>query len=137
MESRSKYKTKQKEILMNYLASMPGEHFTAGDICEYFRSQGEPIGKATVYRRLESLVDEGILNKYTVDGTSPACFEYMGPDSHGEDHVCFHCKCEKCGKLIHLHCSEMQEIQEHLYKSHKFRMDPKRTVFYGICDDCK
>ncbi len=137
VNTRSQYKTKQKEILLNYLASAPGVHFTAGDVCEYMKTQGEPIGQSTVYRRLESLVDEGILNKYTVDGSSPACFEYVGAESHGKEHICFHCKCEKCGKLIHLHCDEMEEIQKHLFKNHKFQMDPKRTVFYGLCEKCR
>ena len=136
MNTKTSYKTKQKEILVNYLASKKGTHFTAGEICDYMKSQGETIGQSTVYRRLESLVDEGILNKYTVDGTSPACFEYVGEESHGEE-VCYHCKCEKCGKLIHLHCEEMKEIQEHLLKGHQFMMDPKRTVFYGLCEQCR
>ncbi|MBR3242134.1 MAG: transcriptional repressor [Parasporobacterium sp.] len=137
METKGKYKTKQKEILVNYLKSMPGVHFTAGDICDYMKTQGETIGQSTVYRRLESLVDEGILNKYTVDGTSSACFEYVGADSHGNETVCYHCKCEKCGKLIHLHCDEIKEIQEHLLKGHRFQMDPRRTVFYGLCEKCR
>ena len=94
------------------------------------------ISKATIYRQLESLVDEGILNKYVLDPNSPACFEYVDENSHAGPDVCFHCKCEKCGKLIHLHCDELKEIQNHLYNEHRFRMDPIRTVFYGLCDEC-
>ncbi|MCR4673795.1 MAG: transcriptional repressor [Lachnospiraceae bacterium] len=136
MNSRSKYKTKQKDILVEYLKSASGNHITASDVCEYFKSQGAPIGQSTVYRRLESLVDEGVINKYIIDGNSPACFEYVGECKSDEVHVCFHCKCEKCGKLIHLHCDEVEEMQAHLYKEHKFRMDPRRTVFYGLCEEC-
>ena len=29
--------------------------------------------------------------------------EYVGGGEACQDPVCFHCKCEKCGKLIHLH----------------------------------
>ena len=83
------------------------------------------------------MVDEGLLNKYIMDAGSPACFEYIGEDTHGDGEVCFHCKCEKCGKLIHLHCEELEEIQSHLWEAHQFRLDPLRTVFYGICDDCR
>lgn len=136
MNSRSKYKTKQREILIRYLESVPGVHITAGDAAEYFKKQGSSIGQSTIYRQLESLVDEGIVNKYIIDANSPACFEYVGADSHEEAEICFHCKCEKCGKLIHLHCDELEEIQEHLYAEHRFRMDPLRTVFYGFCDEC-
>ena len=137
MDSKSKYKTKQREILIRHLRTIPGRHFTAGDICEYFKSQGQTIGQSTVYRRLEQLVDEGIVNKYSLDASGPACFEYMEAESHSEGDVCFHCRCEKCGRLIHLHCDDLADIQEHLRVEHHFTLDPLRTVFYGICEDCK
>ena len=136
MNSRPKYKTKQKETLLQYLETIPGTHVTAGDVCEHFKKQGTMIGQSTVYRQMESLVDEGILNKYIIDGNSPACFEYVSPDAHEDTEVCFHCKCEKCGKLIHLHCDELEEIQTHILKEHRFKMDPMRTVFYGLCENC-
>ena len=136
MTARSKYKTKQRETLITYIESMPGTHITASDVCEYFREQGQPIGLSTVYRQLESLVDEGIVNKYTIDITSPACFEYAGKNVHNDSEPCFHCKCEKCGKLIHMHCEELNEIGDHLFKEHNFKLNSMRTVFYGLCDEC-
>ena len=136
MNVRPKYKTKQKEILLSYLESVPGVHFTANDVCCHFKSQGAEIGQSTVYRQLESLVDEGIINKYVLDPNGPACFEYMAEDDHCEGEVCFHCKCEKCGKLIHMHCDELIGIQQHLSAEHQFKLDPMRTVFYGLCEEC-
>ncbi len=136
MNVRPKYKTKQKEILLSYLESVPGVHFTANDVCCHFKSQGAEIGQSTVYRQLESLVDEGIINKYVIDPNSPACFEYVAREDHEQEGVCFHCKCEKCGNLIHLHCEELEEVRKHLNKDHGFTVDIIRTVFYGICEDC-
>lgn len=136
MSSRSTYKTKQREILLDYLETVPGVHITASDVCEYFKKQGSPIGQSTVYRQLERLVDEGIINKYIIDGNSPACFEYVGAEIHSGPETCFHCKCEKCGKLIHLHCEELVGMQEHLQKEHQFTLNAMRTVFYGLCEQC-
>ena len=136
MNPRSKYRTKQREMLMSYFELVPGVHFTAGDVCKYFKEQGVSIGQSTVYRQLESLVDEVIINKYIIDGNSPACFEYVGADSHEDTETCFHCKCEKCGRLIHLHCDELKGIQIHLHEEHRFNLNPMRTVFYGLCEDC-
>ena len=136
MNSRPKYKTKHKEVLTEYFAKLPGVHITANDVCEYFKKLGTPIGQATVYRQLENLVDEGIINKYILDANSPACFEYTGEGCHEGKETCFHCKCEKCGKLIHMHCDELNEIQKHLMEEHNFRLDPLRTVFYGLCEEC-
>ncbi len=137
MNTKPKYKTRQRGVLLEYLKSTSGAHFTAGDICEYFRMKEIPIGQSTVYRQLEELVDEGLVNKYNLTASDPACFEYIGEDAHCEEDICFHCKCEKCGKLIHMHCDELIGIQTHLLKEHDFTLDPIRTVFYGLCEECK
>lgn len=136
MNSKSRYKTKQRELLLGYFQSFSGVHKTANDIYEYFRSQGAEIGQSTIYRHLEKLVDEGLIKKYIIDGNSPACFEYTGPDGHTDVETCYHCKCEKCGRLIHLHCDELEAVQSHLLAVHGFKPDPVRTVIYGLCEEC-
>ena len=98
MSQRSTYKTKQRERLLDYLKTVKGTHITAADVCRYFKTQDSSMGQSTIYRQLEKLVDEGLLKKYIVDSNSPACFEYVEADSHVGESVCFHCKCEKCGK---------------------------------------
>ncbi|MCR5451756.1 MAG: transcriptional repressor [Lachnospiraceae bacterium] len=137
MNSKTKYKTKQRDVLLNFLENAKGSHVTAGDVCEYCKKQGSSIGQATVYRQLEAMVDEGIVNKYIIDGNTPACFEYVGEEVHSDGEMCFHCKCEKCGKLIHMHCDELVMIRQHLLEHHDFLINPMRTVFYGLCDECR
>ena len=135
MGSAGRYKTKQGEDLLGYLETIPGQHVTVKEILRHFSENGQAIGTATVYRHLDALVDQGFVNKYIIDENSPACFEYIG--EHEPDTVCFHCKCEKCGVLFHMHCEEFNRIREHLLKEHLFVLDTKRTVFYGICEKCK
>ena len=136
MNTKVKYKTKQGQDIKEYLETIKGVHFTVNDVCEHFKNNGTPIGTTTVYRQLERMTGEGSVQKYIIDTNSPACFEYIGEDVHKDKERCFHCKCEKCGKLIHLHCEELAEIEEHLRKHHSFLLDPLRTVFYGICESC-
>ncbi|MBR0086950.1 MAG: transcriptional repressor [Lachnospiraceae bacterium] len=135
--TRLTYRTRQREILLQYLKSMAGNHVTAQDAAEYLKAQGSTIGQSTVYRQLEKLVDEGVVSKYIIDQNTPACFEYIGEDSHEAEEVCFHCKCERCGRLIHMHCDELEGIAAHLLEEHHFRLNPLRTVFYGICEACQ
>lgn len=137
MGGKSLYKTKQREELLEYLISAQGKHITVGDIKKSFMDKGNPIGTATIYRQLEKMVDEGIVTKYVIDANTPACFEYTAGDPDHDRDVCFHCKCEKCGKLIHLHCEELEEMQGHLKEEHEFRLNPMRTVLYGICSECE
>lgn len=133
----NRYKTRQRDILENYLKTIPGVHFTAAEIVEYFRAGDAPIGQATIYRQLEKMVSEGTVKKYVIDGISAACFEYVDPKAHNCNSECYHCKCVKCGKLIHLHCGEVLALRSHLAAHHQFTLDPVRTVFYGLCDQCK
>ena len=134
MHSKGQYKTKQRDELRTFLESVPGKHITAGDVCEYFKNNGRPMGVATVYRQLEKMVDEGIVTKYSIDANTPACFEYVGV--HLGEETCYHCKCQVCGKLIHMHCDELPELEKHILEHHGFAIDPMRTVFFGTCKEC-
>ncbi|MBQ6555041.1 MAG: transcriptional repressor [Firmicutes bacterium] len=135
MTAKAKYKTKQYDELLTFLKQTGGKHITVAEISEHFKAEGKPIGTATIYRHLEKMVDEGSVNKYTIDNNSSACFEYIGEKTHSGE-VCFHYKCESCGKLVHLHCEEFKELEKHLFEHHNFVLNPLRTVFYGICGDC-
>ena len=136
MAEKNQYKTRQRQELLDYLRSAGGDHITVNDVCGHFQRHGKPIGTATVYRQLERMVDEGLVNKYLIDAASPACFEYVGRESHGGE-TCYHCKCEQCGKLFHLHCGELKGLSAHLLEEHGFQINPMRTVFYGLCEACR
>lgn len=136
MAARSGYRTRQKEELLAYLVEREGVHVTAAEIHDDFRMRGVGMGMATIYRHLEKLVEEGVVRKYTIGATGGACFEYVG-DRPEEEADCFHCKCEVCGRLIHLRCEELVGIQRHIGAAHGFALDPMRTVFYGVCRDCR
>jgi len=129
------YNTKQSCEILNFLKEHAGSHFTSQEISDHFRALGINIGQATIYRRLDRLTTEGLVNKYIIDEKSPACYEYIGTDNCSCG-TCYHMKCEKCGKLIHLSCDEINEFFDHVSKEHGFLLDPKRTVFYGLCNEC-
>ena len=135
--AKAPYKTKQMTELLTYLKSVQGSHITVSDISSYFQKKGIAVGTTTIYRHLEKMVQEGVVAKYVVDGTTSACFEYTGEQDREEKTACYHCKCEKCGKLIHLQCNEVEILKQHMMEHHSFDMDPLRTVFYGICSECR
>ena len=130
------YNTKQSCEILGFLKENAGSHFTSQEISDHFRVKGINIGQATIYRRLDRLTSEGLVNKYIIDEKSSACYEYIGTE-HCNTGKCYHMKCEKCSKLIHLSCDEINEFFEHVEKEHGFILDPKRTVFYGICENCQ
>ena len=131
-----KYKTKQQELLLSCFKAMQGRHFTAEDVAAYFQKQNISIGIATIYRQIEKFVAMGVVQKYFLGEQNAACFQYMGEKCHKEvSH--FHLKCEKCGTLIHLECHDLEQLSSHLMAEHGFALDPFRTVFYGLCENCR
>ena len=132
--SDKRYNTRRKAEVLEYLSQRRGEHVTAAEIRGHFLSRGENIGAATIYRQLDHLVSEGMVHKYALDEGSAACFEYAPGGKCAEG--CFHCKCVSCGRLIHLHCHELQQVGGHLAAHHGFHLDFPRTVLYGLCGSC-
>ena len=133
MNGSNGYKTKQRDLILNYMTSHRESHVTVNGISDHLASHGTPIGTATIYRQLEKLVEQGVVRKYTVDSSTCACFQYVEPDMKCHEH--FHLKCERCGKLIHLECDFVRELASHVQSEHGFAIDPLRTVFYGVCRD--
>ncbi len=134
---KGRYNTRQREVLLEYLRKMQGEHITVNDIRSYLSESGSGVGMTTIYRQLDKMVDEGIVKKYVLDSSSAACFEYV--DSHNEcrESGCTHLKCTSCGKLIHLHCDDLKTTGKHILEEHGFKVDMTRTVIYGLCDECQ
>lgn len=137
MKAKGQYNTNQRKELQSYLETIAGEHTTVAEICGHFSALDKSIGTSTVYRQLERMVDEGLVEKYIVDASSPACFVYVGEHMHAHNRRHYHCKCEKCGELFHITCDALDSLEEHLLADHNFVFDNMRTVFYGICGNCR
>ena len=133
---KNPYQTKQMIEILTYLKSVPGVHITASDIYKYFKDQNITIGLTTIYRQLDKLVEQNQVAKYVIDGSTSACYEYLGSKNTSDLCMAFHCKCQKCNKVIHLDCKEVLHFGQHLLLKHNFKLDYKHTVFYGICKDC-
>lgn len=134
MAERAPYQTRAQKEILDYLKSAPGKHFTVAEIRDHFSGENRPIGTATIYRQLERFVGEGSVRRFVLGPGESTCYAFTG-DRNCALH--FHCKCEKCGMLIHLDCSELREIQAHLQEHHGFIWDTGKTMFYGICSQCR
>ncbi len=128
------YNTRQKEILIKFLRENSSEHITVQKICNFMNNAGTPVGTATIYRQLDRLVKQGIVKKYLIDERSGACYQYTGDMEKCCEH--YHLKCVSCGKLIHLDCEFLHNINNHILEHHGFIVDNSKTVFYGRCSEC-
>ncbi len=128
-----RYMTKQRQIILEVLRSA-GCHLTVADIVARCQSLGKPIGTTTAYRQVEAMMREGLVQKFVIDENSPACFAFAGEPEAGR---ALHCKCQECGRLLHIRCPEFEAMERHLSGEHDFQLDPRRTVLYGTCPECR
>jgi len=127
------YRTRQNDLVLECLRQHGG-HMTAQDVIHALAQAGQAIGSATVYRRLDKLVESGSARKFVVDEKSGACYQYVEEGGQCASHS--HLMCVKCGRLIHLHCDFIHALDEHILQEHGFRVDSGRTVLYGRCARC-
>ena len=126
------YITRQQQAVLQALASCPGGRATATELAERLHAGGQRIGLSTVYRQLDKLTGQGKVHKLLTDGA--AFFQYCNKAAHQD---CFLLKCEGCGAVFHADCSRLGELYGHLLVGHGFAINPRRTMFYGLCEKCR
>jgi Fur family ferric uptake transcriptional regulator len=130
----SNYSTRQGDLITGYFSSLGDRHVTVNEIADHFGRKGLTVGRTTIYRHLEKLVNAGVIRKYIPDEGESACYQYIRDAGVCREH--FHLKCEKCGALIHLECDMLNKIARHILKEHRFRINLLKTIFYGRCENC-
>ncbi len=128
------YKTRQREQILAFLMQCGDRHLSAEEVAAHMKEQGNPVGKSTVYRYLDKLVEQGLVRKYYLQAGQGACYQYWEDGKSCREH--FHLKCTGCGKLIHVECNYLDEVALHLLEHHGFSVDNTKTVLYGFCKEC-
>ena len=125
------YTTKQQKAMLDCLSARADSPVSVAAIVDALREQGEHIGIATVYRQLEKLERQGSIHKVTTD--EGAYYQFC---THGCASDCCLFKCERCGRIEHVDCEQLEPLYEHLEWEHGFAVDPRRTMLYGTCVRC-
>lgn len=119
--------TRQRKILMEVL-DRKNWHPTAEEIYGIVRMRAPKISLGTVYRNLDILTREGIIQKVETSGTQR---RYDGnPKPH------FHIQCLECLEVWDIDVSEEQIQAPSLVVSPDFFVTGYRLVFEGYCKDC-
>lgn len=125
------YKTKQREILLDFFCKNEDRSFSAEQIFENLAKTG--ISQSAVYRNLRALEETGKVRKIAKTGTREAFYQYVDlDDCKGHLHI----SCKKCGKTTHLDDKEAKLVSKTL-KNIDFEIDNDSTVIYGTCKDCE
>ncbi len=127
------YETKQSRLVDDFLKNNTAKHFSAEDVYFALVSSGEKIGRTTVYRQLDKLVETGKVRKFFTGEKDACCYQYNNSD---RCHNHYHLKCSVCGKLIHTECDFLDKLSAHIFNDHQFTVDGSKTVLYGTCKTC-
>ncbi|MBQ7295011.1 MAG: transcriptional repressor [Clostridia bacterium] len=131
---KSTYNTKQKKIIYNFLLQNKDRLMTCDEIADSLKAEGTPVGKATLYRFLDSLVSLGDARKLSNEDKKCAAYQLLDKEMNCKSHL--HMKCTCCGELYHLGCEFMHSVGEHILNHHQFIIDNSKTVIYGVCKNC-
>jgi Fur family ferric uptake transcriptional regulator len=124
------YMTKQQQAVLRALETADTS-LSACELMEKLRADGLGVGLTTVYRQLDKLAAGGMVHRIVTD--EGAFYRYCDK-AQGAD--CFLLKCERCGRIEHLDCSHLGPLYDHLSREHHFTINPRRTLFYGLCQQC-
>jgi Fe2+ or Zn2+ uptake regulation protein len=105
------------------------QHPTAARVHEALRSEMPALSLGTVYRNLEILVAEGLVDEVPCsDGAS----RY---DGNVEPH--HHFNCESCGQILDVELPTPRGLRKRLAGSHGLHARRVRISFFGLCATCE
>ena len=107
------------------------EHFDADEIYFRLRSEKKRVSRATVYRTLDLLVENGFVSKVNV-GQSQVHFENTLAQKHHE-----HLVCTQSGKIIEFNNKLLEEEQNRICKEYGFLPTKHNLIVFGLCDKCQ
>lgn len=105
---------------------------SAGDIYKTLeRSSG--INRVTVYRILDLLVDQGVVERISTGGR--AFYYGLAPNAYHRPHPHFYCK--SCGQMDCLSPESLIVDTAPLWKTFPGRIDKVEVRIDGICKNCE
>jgi len=120
-----------RERIIDLLAQEPCA-LSAVEIEDALRAQGGRIGRASIYRVLELLVEHGLVERVTV-GHGLSRFERVLPS--GEHH--HHLVCERCGRLVAFDDAGLERAIDRVSERLGIRVEHHEVVLRGACQDCE
>jgi Fur family transcriptional regulator, ferric uptake regulator len=125
----SKRSSKRDRILSVFLRQEG--HLSADDLSDLVRRADPGIGRATVYRTLQWMVDAGIARKVDF-GEGRSRFE---PSYRHPRH--FHLVCTSCHRSSEFLSSDVEALVEEIAAARNFAAAQTIVQIYGSCEQCR
>jgi Fur family ferric uptake transcriptional regulator len=120
-------RTRSQERILNLLKTL-NRAVSAQDIYVELRNRSQSMGLATVYRSLEALKLDGVVQVRTL-ASGESLYSSVQQDKH-------HLTCLQCGDSIPINQCPVHELESQLQQSHSFKIFYHTLEFFGLCDRC-
>lgn len=120
-------RTRSQERILKLLKTL-NRAISAQDIYIELRSS-QNIGLATIYRSLEALKLEGVVQVRTL-ASGESLYSLVQQDKH-------HLTCLQCGQSILIDECPVHELETQLHNFHKFKIFYHTLEFFGLCHQCQ
>ena len=125
------YSTKQRQLLQSFLCRNAKSQFTVEEIAKKLAVKN--ISKSAIYRNINKMAEEGIVERFVVEGSRTMLYQYIGQqECHGHMHL----KCNLCNQIVHTDINITNAITE-AANAAGFTIDRRKTIIFGICSVCK
>lgn len=125
--STSQRSTKQRQEVFDAV-NLRCDHPTADEIFADVKKIDSKISRATVYRDLKQLAEDGKITHVKVPGAD----RYdLRTDKH------YHVKCTVCGKVIDIKMDYFENFDSSVANETGFIINRHQAVFEGICPNCQ
>jgi len=121
-------RTRSQERILNLLKTL-NKAISAQDIYMKLRNNSQTMGLATVYRSLEALKLEGVVQVRTL-ASGESLYNLVQQDKH-------HLTCLQCGISIPVDQCPVHELETNLHYHHKFKIFYHTLEFFGLCKQCQ
>ncbi|NJL01919.1 MAG: transcriptional repressor [Spirulinaceae cyanobacterium RM2_2_10] len=120
--------TRSQERILKLLKTLQ-QGISAQDLYIKLRDRQQGLGLATIYRALEALKLEGLVQVRTL-GSGESLYSPIQRDQH-------HLTCLHCGRSVALADCPVRELERQLQDSHHFKVYYHTLEFFGLCDHCR
>lgn len=121
-------RTRSQERIVSILKHVD-RAISAQDLFVELRNCDQAMGLATVYRALEALKLEGVVQARTM-ASGESLYSLVQEDRH-------HLTCLQCGGSIPIDACPVHELEAQLNQSYQFKIYYHMLEFFGLCTQCQ
>lgn len=122
--------TRPRERVAALIGNRRG-HFTASDLVEAARRQGSRVGRATIFRALDTFAELGVVERIDLPNGEHA-YVVCEPELAHHHHVV----CTSCGRSTEVEGCSIADLAREASTRTGYRVDTHRIELYGLCPEC-